>query len=470
MKPISLNQLARILNGRFLVAPSDQSCLVDQVSIDTRTLQSGQVFFAIKGPQYDGHKFLEQAERNQAACAVIDNPGKTTHGPLPVLRVENTTQALADLADWYRNQLKAKVVAITGSAGKTSTRQILNHVLSAHYRCCQSPKSFNNLIGVPLTILAADPNCQILLVEIGSNHPGEIAPLSKITRPDLVVITSIGPAHLEGFGSIEAIIQEKASILKGLAPDGKAILNGDNLDLLTWVSRKYSNTVITVGSGSHCDLHPEHLHTSGSSGWFTIQGKTVHVPLAGRAMVANVLTALSVCQELDIALSDFIQEVRTIEPIRMRLQVEHIGPVTVIIDCYNANPPSMENALETLAQMASKQNRRPVFIAGDMAELGIHSDSLHEQIGRFALRQGVQVFLAAGRYGQMYLKGAKKTDNLTQEIPQMRTFGTVETLCRNVHNYLLPDDIILIKASRASRMEQVVDRLRELFESGKQYL
>lgn len=463
MESLRLSELYEVLGQLFTGQPER---MITGVSIDSRTIQPGDCFFAVPGERFDGHDFLRQAEQKGAACAVVHKEPPTDL-KIPVIRVGDTVRSLGQLAAWYRRRLKARVIAITGSVGKTTTRHLLFCVLSRHFRARQAPKSFNNQIGVPLTLLSAQPEDEILLVEIGMNHPGEIAPLSRMAGPEIAVITHIAPAHLEGMGSIEAIIQEKASILEGLSSDGRAYINGDVAALVRYVRQHYAHPVITVGEGPDCMVRAERLHSCGTSGWLQLEGQTIRVPLAGIGSLRNSLMVWAICRDLGIRLSDFAEAMKTVTAADMRMQIEHIGPLTVINDCYNANPASMENAVDCLVRMAQSQGRRSVFIAGDMLELGAESDSLHRQLGKFAAERGVGVILAVGRFAQALAEGAARTDNLLGGPGVRIAFGTVEALSNNLHFYVQPDDIILIKASRSIRLERVVERLRELF-AGRQ--
>lgn len=459
MKSLTLSNLCEAL-GR--PNPLRREVRLSGVSIDSRTIQPGDCFFAIAGDRFDGHDFLEEAQRKQAACVVVQKEPSAKLS-IPVIRVDDTVDSLGQLAAWYRRRLSGIVIAVTGSAGKTTTRHILHHVLSRRFRCCQAPKSFNNQIGVPLTLLAARQDDEIVLVEIGSNHPGEIAPLSRMAGPDIALITHIAPAHLEGMGSVEAIIQEKASILEGLTPAGKAYINGDIPELVGYLRQHYPHNLIPVGEGADCLVRPEQMHTCGTSGWIQLEGRVVRVPMPGQASLRNTLMAWAVCRDLGVNLSDFAEAVQSASPPEMRLQVEHLGPITLLVDCYNASPASMENAVDCLARIARLQGRRSVFIAGDMMELGTESGRLHRQLGRFAARHEIAVILAAGQFAHALLEGAQETDNNCAGGRLRLAFGTVEALCNNLHLYIRPDDIILIKASRSVRLERVVGRLRELF-------
>lgn len=459
MKQLSVSSLAEIL-GRPCQGPGDR--MITAVSIDSRTIGQGECFFAVPGERFDGHNFLEEAQHKGAVCAVVQKepPAGLT---IPVIRVEDTVHSLGQLAGWFRRQIKTKVIAITGSVGKTTTRHLLCCVLGRRFRCRQAPKSFNNQIGVPLTLLSAQPEDEILLVEIGMNHPGEIAPLSRMAAPDAVVITQIAPAHLEGMGSMAAIIQEKASILEGLASDGTAYINGDSPDLLAYIRQHYPHRIVPVGQGPDCLIRAERLHSCGTNGLLQVEGQTIRIPMAGMASLRNSLMVWAVCRDWGVNLSDFAEAMKTADASPMRLQVEHIGPLTVLNDCYNANPASMANAVDCLVRMAQSQGRRSVFAAGDMLELGSQSESLHHRLGQFAAERGVDVILAAGTYAQMLVEGAVRTDNHLSSSRVRLAFGTVEALCNNLHLYIRPDDIILVKASRSVRLERVVERLRELF-------
>lgn len=460
MISISLEQLARILD-RPAGAGADR-VRITGATIDSREGCGGRCFFAIRGERFDGHDFVVQAAANGALCAVVE---REVESPIPLIRVENTVEALGRLAAWRRRQLKVKVVAITGSTGKTTTRHILHQVLSTKYRCFQACKSFNNHIGVPLTLLGAGDEDEVLLVEIGSNHPGEIAPLAWMVRPDIAVITHIAPAHLEGFGSVEAILREKASIAGGLSEEGQLIINGDCDGLADWVRTHYSVPVTTVGLSDGCDVRAEVMCCVSAGGRLVIDGQTIDVPLAGRAALRNVLTVWSVCRFFNIALSDFAGAVNNLTPAAMRMEICNIGPLTVLADCYNANPASMANALECLTQLGSEQRRRTVFIASDMGELGEASERLHRQVGRVAADYGIDLMLVTGRYGETLRAGAATTDNATAKKPQTRIFGSVEDLCNNLHALLLPADIVLVKASRAARLERVIERLETLYKT-----
>jgi UDP-N-acetylmuramoyl-tripeptide--D-alanyl-D-alanine ligase len=426
------------------------------VSIDSRAITSGQAFAAIKGERFDGHDFAAEVARKGAACIIAERPvAMPSDNAVPILVVKDTVGALATLAAWYRDQLSANVIAITGSAGKTTTRSILHHVLSGAYRCHQAVKSFNNHIGLPLTILNTPPDAEIVLLELGTNHPGEIETLARIAKPNAACITLIGPAHLEGFGSIENILIEKASIAKGLKPDGVLYLNGDQPELAAY-AKTLGCRIKTFGTTQTCDVIGTDLHTDGQSGQLTIEGKTIRVPLPGKANLMNILTVWSMCRDLKVSLSDFADAVATVQPVSMRLVVETIGRLTLLNDCYNANPASMANALDTLSQLAHQQQRRSVFIAGSMGELGDASVALHRRLGQHAAEAGVACVLACGAFASDIVAGATEAGfDGSYEV-----FKTTADLCDTLHSFVRPADIVLVKGSRAAGLEAAVEKLK----------
>ncbi len=457
MISISTTTLKTLLSSSSGVQPID----IAGVSTDTRSIQKGNCFFALVGPNFDGHQFVRQALEQGAACAVIQQPVELPSNLAGrVLLVEDTLQALGQLAAWYRRQLKAKVIAITGSAGKTTTRNILYHILSRTMRTCQAEKSYNNHIGLPLTILSADPQDQILLLELGTNHPGEIGYLTRIAQPDIAVVTFAGAAHLEGFGSVENIIREKLSIAEGLTAGGMLLINGDQHDLVCW-AMSLNRPFLTFGTQANCDIRAENLASKGANGTMTIEGLPIEVPLAGQGNLKNVLTAWAVCSIVGIALSDFAEAVASLKPVCMRISVETVGAITLINDCYNANPASMANALDCLAAVAGGSRQRTVFIAGCMAELGQQTKQLHYELGQKAALSGVRQILAAGDWAADIAAGAASQG---LGSGQCKIYPNVGLLCDNLHNFIHPADIVLVKGSRSAGMERAADALKTLFE------
>jgi UDP-N-acetylmuramoyl-tripeptide--D-alanyl-D-alanine ligase len=462
MKPLSINNLAKIINAE-LKTSSDG--FFTGVCIDSRTVKTGDCFFAIAGDKFDGHNFLDQAFKNGAACAVVSKIVPTTFADKPLLLVADTIAALGKLANFYRNNLNPIVIAITGSAGKTTTRQIIHHCLSRRFAAVQSPKSFNNNIGLPLTILSAQSDTKIIVAEIGSNHPGEIAPLSKIAAPDIALITNIYPAHLEGFGSLAAITKEKSSIADGLKENGTLIINADSadgtlLDPPVAGRRKNVKKLITFGSAATADIRASGIESAAAGSRFKIDNTEIFLPLPGPGNIQNALAAWAVCKELGIKLSDFADSLKRLPAVAMRAEILQIGRLTIINDCYNANPASMANALQILSNFDSAGNRRLVFLCGDMNELGKDSQKLHAELGFRIARSKVSLLITVGPLAAGAAEAAKSSNNSIQVI----SYPDTATACNNLLKFVKNTDIILIKGSRAVGLEKAVETLKMLFE------
>ncbi len=458
MKEISLTNLAKIINARIIgshdAIRTTQYAL--RVSTDSRSIKPGDCFFAISGDNFDGHKFIADVFVKGAACAVVskDIPAGEFAGKT-ILKVSDTIKALGDLASWYRKDCKFKVVAITGSAGKTTTRQIAHHVLSRHFKVFQSPKSFNNFIGLPLTLLGAEPNQQIIIVELGTNHPGEIEYLTRIASPDIALVTNVYPAHLAGFGSVEKIAEEKLAIAKGLVSSGILIINADCPSLLD-TARKAGLNFKTFSCSTSADYFARDVSVRPLAGEFAIDGVSVEIPLPGRGNIENALAAWAICSNLGITTEQFADVVKTISPVSMRTEMLKIGSLTVISDCYNANPVSMKNALDILANLAGSQKRRSVFICGDMAELGDSEQSLHRQLGEQIAKAGANLLITLGNLAAIAAESAKKTSPGIST----RSFKTNTDLCNNLRDLVKDSDIILVTGSRVNKLELVVGKLK----------
>ncbi len=456
MKEFSIQSLSRIINAR----PIKGSGVFTNVNTDSRNTRQGDCFFAIAGENFDGHEYVNDAFAKGAVCAVVGKDVKISKGAgKSVLRVEDTIKALGDFAAEYRRAGNFKVVAITGSVGKTTTRQIIYHVLSRHFRVVQSPKSFNNNIGVPLTLLSAKPEDEIILSELGSNHPGEIGYLTRIAQPDIAIVINVHPAHLEGFGNIETIAKEKVSICEGLRDEGVFFVNGD-FEILVDACRSKGIVFKTFGKSKKSDIKATKITSERFSSRFTINGTEIVLPLPGTGNVENALAAWAVCSQFGLTIDSFANDVRTLKSVAMRAELLQIGKLTVLSDCYNANPASMKNALEILAALRSDGTRRTVFICGDMAELGGQSEELHRELGEFIAKTKVQLLLAAGKFSKTTAQAAKKAagHDLQTEI-----FEDTISVCNNLQKFIKDTDIILVKGSRTAKLEKAVDKLKEIF-------
>ncbi|MHC4532595.1 MAG: UDP-N-acetylmuramoyl-tripeptide--D-alanyl-D-alanine ligase [Planctomycetota bacterium] len=464
MKEFPISALAQIIKA----APVTNTCTFSGVSIDSRTTKAGDCFFAIAGENFDGHDYIDDAFAKGAVCVVVSKDIEDKkNSDKSILKVPDTVKALGELASQYRRQAGFKVVAITGSAGKTTTRQIAYQALSQRFRAHQSPKSFNNNIGLPLTLLTAESDCRIVIAELGSNHPGEIAYLTLIAAPDIAVVTNVHPAHLEGFGSLHTIIEEKLSISEGLTPDGVFIINADFNDLVD-TCRAKGTKFITFGKSDGADYQGQNIRYEASSSRFTINGTQVHLPLAGPGNLENTLAAWALCSQFDITIDDFAQAVSKLSPITMRTELLQIGTLTILSDCYNANPASMKNALNILAGLDPARKRRLVFICGDMAELGTQTERLHTELGTSIAQANVEFLIAVGKFAKITAAAAKTADNNNLDsrragLMQIKCFEDTLSVCNNLHEFIKDYDILLVKGSRTARLETVVEKIKELF-------
>ena len=453
------------ITGAKLPAPLDKydfSSFIG-VSTDSRTTKEGDCFFAIGGENFDGHDYVADAFAKGAVCAVVskDIDPEQPAGKC-LLKVEDTIIALGELAREYRRRAGYKVVAITGSAGKTTTRQIIYHALSRRFRVHQSPKSFNNQIGLPLTLLGAAADEQIVIAELGSNHPGEISSLTRIAEPDIAVVTNVHPAHLEGFGDLQTIIREKSSISEGLRSDGVLIINGD-FDRLVESCRAGGLKFLTFGKSDGADYQAGNIRPDGPASRFTIKSVEIYLPLPGPGNVENAIAAWAVCSKLGMNIEDFAQVVKILPPVSMRAELLEIGTLTVLSDCYNANPASMRNALDILAGIDPTGRRRRVFICGDMAELGRQAEQLHRELGIHIAQNGIQLLLAVGRFAKIAAMAAQESADYDLQI---KCFADTVSACNNLNEYIKDYDIILVKGSRVAKLEVLVDKLNELFSYG----
>lgn len=459
MKAIDLNELAALLSGDLL-HQTPHSPPVTGVSTDSRTVRPGDLYVAIRGERFDGHDFVTQALRDGAAGGLVDRHYAQQPRPHegPLLVVSNTISALGRWAHGARQKASYRVVGITGSAGKTTTRHMIAHVLGSHQRVWQSPRNYNNLIGLPLTLLRAPDDADIVVAELGTNQPGEIAQLSLIAQPDIALVTLAAPAHLEGFGTLEAIVQEKLSIQRGLKTEGILYMNGDCLPLMQGCHR-LGLTPVTYGMDPATQVTATEITCQSDGSTFRVEGAPVQIPLPGPANVLNALACWAVCRHLGISPKALAAGLADLPPVTMRGECLQCGSLTVLNDCYNANPASMDNALQTLALLDTTEQRRRVFACGPMMELGVESERLHKELGAAIVAAGVDLVLAAGPLAAL---AAQAAQTLRPTI-QICRYTDGDALCASLVEAIREQDLILVKGSRSARLEQAVAILQEHF-------
>jgi len=446
---ITLGTIADWTQGRLLT--QDASREVRGFSTDSRVLQPGDIFLALRGPTFDGHDFRAQAV-GKGACAAIVEREDALHG-WPGIVVPDVLQALGRIAHRYRWQESLiPWIAVTGTNGKTTTREMVRCILAARGVVATPPKNYNNLIGLPLSILQAPRNAWAGVLEMGTNTPGEIDRLAEIATPTVGIVTTIGPAHLQGLGSILQVAREKACIFDRLPRDGLAIYPATcpYADIL----RQHIHVrAATFASQSPADLVAEDVHAGPDGLAFRVRGVPFQLNLLGRHNVGNALAALLATTHLGISLEDAAAALRRLQPVQDRLQVIETDHFTILNDVYNANPQSLQAALEVMDTFDPK--RRRVVVVGDMLELGSESRALHREAG-FALgNRGIDVILAVGKESIALAEGAASASAKTI----VRHFRTVAAILRPDERYVKAGDLILVKGSRGMHLEHIVAAL-----------
>jgi len=444
------------------------------VFTDTRTLSPGSCFVALKGERFDGHQFLGDAPRSGAACAVVgeawlaslSSSGREGEGArpgLPLLVVRDTLAALGALAHFHRLRHRIPLVGVTGSNGKTTTREMIACILSTRGPTLRPEGNLNNEVGVPLTLFRLGAEHQAAVVEMGMNHPGEIARLAAIALPQVGVVTNAAPAHLEGLGSVEAVADAKAELYRALPPGGIAVANADDprmlkraqaagRRLLTFaVGRKRRGDVVVLEILSH--------DAAGLAFLLGIGNREVEVRMAlvGEHNAANAAAAAAAAIALGCSDREIARGLGEVRPVGRRLRIDRLASgLSLIDDCYNANPESMSAALRTLSGL-SAAGSRPVAVLGDMLELGPAEAEAHRALGQEAARAGVKLLAAFGPRSRATREAA-----VAAGIPGPDAFHTedVEALVAWARERLLPSDVLLVKASRGMKLERLVEALR----------
>jgi UDP-N-acetylmuramoyl-tripeptide--D-alanyl-D-alanine ligase len=433
--------------------------LVKNVCTDSRQAKAGDLFFAIRGEKFDGHDFLNEIAGKNVAAIVIEK-GKIP-AQLPecgVLVVEDARVALGKLAAAYRKDFSLPIICVSGSNGKTTVKELLASVLRRKFSTLWSEASFNNDIGVPLTLLRLEKSHQAAVLEAGTNHPGELAPLIKMIQPKFGVLTNIGREHLEFFGDVAGVAQEEGWLAELLPPAGKLFANGDN----EWTGKIIARTkakVVRVGLGEENDWRADKIRLDKNGVTFRVQTTKENfcgeyrINLLGRHQVTNALFAIAVGEELGLGRTEIQSGLADCKAPKMRLQFWEANGVRVLDDAYNANADSTIAALETLCDLPLKGRR--VAVLGDMEELGAHSEAAHAEVGRRAAELRIGQLFAVGKMAAVTAKGARDAG-----LNRVIEFADVEAAVKAMKNFLKTGDVVLLKASRASRLERIAETLK----------
>lgn len=456
MITVTLDDIAKAIGG---VLVGDRTRPVTGISIDSRTISAGDLFFAIPGERTDGHHYVHMCAERGAVGAVVSRPVDAPEG-FPLIYVADTVWALGCFARWYRNLFQIPVVGITGSAGKTTTKEMTATALSTRYTVLKSPQNLNTEIGLPLAIAQLEAHHTVAVLEMAMRGRGQIDELASIARPQIGVITNIGWAHLGLLGSRDNIALAKCELLYRLPEDGIAVLNADDdyFDFCRW---QVHSRVVSFGYQRAAAVHAVkvRLDESGKVQCTVHYGReqaVLHVPVPGLHHLSNALAALAVAVALDVPLAEAVEGIQQMQVMDKRMQIHRIPKqITILDDTYNANPASVNAALHTLEQMADGYRR--VVVLGDMLELGEEAPRLHREIGREVARIGAQVLIAVGDLAEEITHGAQESGN----APMCLVFPDSKTAAQNVHRWLQRGDIVLVKGSRALQMELVVKAIFE---------
>lgn len=460
MQPVTAAEIARVTGGQVITGSG--AAQITGVSTDSRLLKMGEMFVALPGERADGHTFVSSSLANVAAAALVSQAADySCPSEKAVVLVPDTGRALLTLGAWYRSLFSVRTVAITGSTGKTTAKDLTAQVLSGRFVTLKNAGNLNTEVGLPLTLFNLESEHQAAVLELAMRGPGQIRTLAKVAQPEVGVITNVGVAHIELLSSQENIASAKGELLECLPENGLAVLNGDD----TWVRSQAGRSrcpVVYFGLEQNADFQASDITTAGAAGIsFTVKGPggtgRVQLPLVGRFNVYNALAAMAVGHYFGLSLEDMLLTLSHVKPAAMRLNLIECPDGTLIIDdVYNANPVSMRGALRTLADLA--QGRRAVAIVGDMLELGDFGPKAHEEVGKLAAELGVDCLIAAGSLAGFVARGATVAGLDPKKI---FTCPDAATAIETAREEVRARDVVLVKASRGMQFERIVAAFQE---------
>jgi len=452
MNPLSISQIADLADAKLEQGAGKVS--VERISTDSRTIKKGELFVALRGENFDGHKFAEDVAKSGAAGAIVD---LKWNGKAPktfaIIRAEDTLLAYQNLAANYRKSLPIKVLGITGSNGKTSTKDFAASVLGRKFRVAKTQGNFNNHVGLPRTILDATSEHEVGVWELGMNHPGEIAALAKIAAPDAAIITNIGVAHIEFMGSRDAIATEKGALAEAVGAEGTVILNADD-PFSKKIAERTRAQVILAGTSEGMIRAIDIQQSADGSEFTIIEGAhrcRAQLPVPGIHMVQNALLAVAAGRAFGLSLEEAAGGLASAPLTKARLQIKEINGVQFLDDSYNANPDSMKAALQTLVELDADGKR--IAVLGEMRELGKETQRGHEEVGECAASLGVDHLIGIGEMGAVIARAAEKAG-----LKESLAVGSTSEAADRLIEIAEPGDLVLIKGSRLARTEEVIEQ------------
>ena len=452
MEQITLKEITDAVKGDLTNGDAEDT--VSDVCIDTRNLSEGCLFIAIAGENFDGHDYIEKSFELGAKVAISEKEIESSH---PIIKVKDTRKALMELAKAYRKRFPIFLVGVTGSVGKTSTKEMIYAVLSQKYRTLETKGNLNNEIGLPMTLFNLDSTNEAAVIEMGMSNFGEIRRLSQTAQPSIGIITNIGVSHIENLGSRDAILQAKLEIVDGLPEDAAMILNADD-DMLSIAHEYIGKDIIYYGVEEKDTIKAENIKTENLTTTFDIvyYGKVIpaKIPTIGVHNVYNALAAFCVGIIADMSEEDIVAGLSRYKTAGMRQNIKKVNGITIIEDCYNASPESMQAAINVLGQLETKGRR--VAVLGDMLELGDYSSEMHNKVGGMTSKIKLDLLVCYGEQAQEIANGAIKSG-----VVNVASFSDADKVASFVKGYIKEGDTILFKASRGMKLEQVIKMINE---------
>jgi len=449
--------LSRVAEALSIAGEFDHHTVAQGYSIDSRTIQPGELFVAVKGERMDGHDFVQQALGKGAVAAVvrIDQLARYPVKTL-LLAVDDTLVALQTLAGAVRRLWGKPLIGVTGSAGKTTTKEAIAHVLSTKFRALKSEGNFNNHFGLPLMLLKLEPEHDMAVIEMGMSHSGEIAALAKIGQPEIGVVTNVAPVHLEFFKSIAEIARAKYELIESLPAGGTAVLNADD-EYVSQFGRDFHGKVVMFGLQALADVRAENIRSLGVAGssFDLVAGghrEKAVLPLVGAHNLSNALAAVAVGVDRGLTLSEAASALTTLAPADKRGQVVQVGNITVINDCYNSNPRALEAMVNGLTEMPAT---RRIVVAGEMLELGPAGEEMHRRSGQHIAEKKIDLLLGVRGFAQPMVEAARQAGMRAEFVATPEEAG--EWLAREARD----GDLVLLKGSRGVKLEGALDTWRE---------
>lgn len=456
MKNMSLGKITEACGGIFHGTLEEQAYVVESITTDSRQAEKGCLFVAIPGERVDGHDFIPSVFEKGALAVISERELENPAGPY--IQVESSLEAVKGIAAYYREQLDIKVVGITGSVGKTSTKEVIASVLAQKYNVLKTLGNFNNELGLPLTVFRLRDEHQVAVLEMGISHFGEMHRLAKIARPDICVITNIGQCHLEFLKDRDGVLRAKTEIFDFIKEDGSIVLNGDD-DKLAQIQEAKGIRPIFFGTESGRSVYADHIENLGLKGVqcrIHVDDKSVSVliPIPGHHMVMNALAAAAVGHQLGLTMEEIKAGIEQLEAVSGRFHIIENGRLQIIDDCYNANPVSMKASLDVLCDAKGRR----VAILGDMGELGENEAQLHAEVGAHASGNHIDLLICTGTVSS-HMAEAAVADGGCGEVLQV---PTLDALLTCLPSLIEPDDTVLVKASHFMHFEKVVEKLEKL--------